>query len=313
MYKRAWEEILDARYVLIVSHIFPDGDTIGSSLALYNSLKQRGKKVALFNASYDELPKEYSFLNGFSKIHKKLPKFFDLLVCCDCANFERLGVSKGDYRIINIDHHKTNTNFGNLNLVLEDASSSAEVVYKLFETNSILMSPEVATALYTSIADDTEFFKHGYIGVNTFKIATKLLEYGANAMSVAEKIRNVSLAKIRLKAYMYNNFELHFDGTVASIVFTKKSLVASGAKRSDTKNIVNKLLEIVNVKVALMVLEIDGGYKISLRTKGVINLSGISTFYGGGGHKSATGFELKGDNGLKIRDEILNRINNYDK
>ena len=119
MYKEAWDKITNARYTVIVSHIHPDGDTIGATLALYNVLKELGKKVALFNATKDELPREFSFLDDYSKIQGKLPKFFDLLVCCDSASFDRLRVEKGDFEIVNIDHHKSNTDFGDINVVVK--------------------------------------------------------------------------------------------------------------------------------------------------------------------------------------------------
>jgi len=309
MYKKAWDKLINARYTVIVSHINPDGDTIGSTLALFNVLKELGKKVALFNATKDELPREFSFLDGYSKIQGKLPKFFDLLVCCDSGSFDRLGVQKGNYEIINIDHHKSNTNFGDINIVLKEASSAGMVVYKFLKANEINISKRTATALYTSIADDTGFFRYGNISTETFEVASELIKCGADPRRVAKSVKRcVSLAKTRLIAFMLSNFELHFDATVASIIIDSEVLEATGAKRSDTKNIINMLKDISNVKVALMVLEQENYCKISLRSDGDLDVSKISTTYGGGGHKGAAGFEVYGHHAKSTCKEILGLI-----
>lgn len=309
MYKEAWKKIINARYVVIVSHIHPDGDTIGSTLALFSVLKERGKKVALFNATKDELPREFSFLDNFSKIQGKLPKFFDLLVSCDSASFDRLGVKKGDFEIINIDHHKSNTNFGDINIVLGDASSAGMVVYKLLKENDISISKKTATALYTSIADDTGFFRYGNIDKSTFRSVAELVECGADPKEISNRVKSsVSLAKIRLLAYMLSSFELHFDASVAFVTIDNETMKATGAKRSDTKNIISMLRDIVNVKVALMVLAQGDYCKVSLRSDGDMDVSKVSAIYGGGGHKGAAGFEVKSSDVSATCKEILDLL-----
>ncbi len=309
MYKEAWDKIINARYIVIVSHIHPDGDTIGSTLALYNVLKEQGKKVALFNATKEELPREFAFLEGYSKIQGKLPKFFDLLVCCDSASFDRLGVEHGDYEIVNIDHHKSNKNFGDINVVLSEASSAGVVLYNLLKANDIKISKKTAIALYTSVADDTGFFRYGGIDAQTFKIASELIECGADPRKIASEVKSsVSLAKTRLIAYMLSSFELHQDATIASVIFDKVTLEATGAKRSDTKNIISMLRDIANVKVALMVLELDKSCKISLRSDGDMDVSKISSIFDGGGHKNAAGFNVSSSDARAICKEIVDLL-----
>jgi len=309
MYKEAWDKIINARYIVIVSHIHPDGDTIGSTLALFSALKEQGKKVALFNATKDELPREFSFLENFSKIQGKLPKFFDLLVSCDSASFDRLGVQKGDFEIVNIDHHRSNTNFGDINIVLGDASSAGMVLYRLLKENGVFISKRTATALYASIADDTGFFRYGNIDENTFRSAAELIECGADPKEISSRVKSsVSLAKTRLLAYMLSNFELHFDASVASITIDSDVLAATGAKRSDTKNIISMLRDIANVKVALMVLAQGDYCKVSLRSDEDMDVSKVSAIYGGGGHKSAAGFEVKSSDVSATRKEILDLL-----
>jgi len=309
MYKQAWDKILDAKSIVIASHIHPDGDTIGSCLGLYSVLKELGKRVSLYNATKDELPREFDFLYGYSKIQNKLPKFFDLIVSCDSSSLDRIGLEKNETTLINIDHHKSNTNFGDINVVLPDASSAGIVVYKLLKENDVAISKKSAISLYTSIAEDTDFFRYGGIDEKTFDAASELIKCGANPEEIANNVKSrKSLAKTRLIGYMLNNFNLHLDGLVASIIFDKKALEKTGAKRSDTKNIVTILKDIVTVKVSIMVLEEENSCKISLRSDGDIDVSNISSLYNGGGHKGAAGFSVKNTDLISTCKEIVEKI-----
>jgi len=309
MYKQAWDKIIDAKHIVIASHIHPDGDTIGSSLGLYNALKGLGKKVSLYNATKDELPREFDFLEGYSKISDKLPRFFDLFISCDCGSFNRLGIKKGDFEIINIDHHASNELYGNINIVLKNASSAGIVVYKILKENDIKITKNSATALYTSIADDTGFFRYGGIDESTFEAAVELIRSGANPQDIAKNVNSrVSLAKTRLNAYVLNNFNLHVNASVASIIIDKKVLDETGAKRSDTKNIISQLRDIVNVKVSIMILEQKDFFKISMRSSGDKDVSKISLMYKGGGHKNAAGFNVYGDNAQSVCEEMIKKV-----
>lgn len=309
MYKQAWDKILDAKSIVIASHIHPDGDTLGSSLGLYVVLKELGKRVSLYNATKNELPREFDFLEGYNKIQDKLPKFFDLIISCDSASFDRVRIQKNDVTLINIDHHKSNTNYGDINVVLPEASSAGMVVYRLLKENSVKISKKSATALYTSIAEDTDFFRYGGIDETTFDTASDLIKSGADPQEIANKVKSRrSLAKTRLIAYMLSNFSLHVDGLVAAIIFDKKSLEKTGAKRSDTKNIVSMLRDIVTVKVSIMILEEENSCKVSLRSDGELDVSSISAIYGGGGHKGAAGFSVQSTDLSSTCKEIIKMI-----
>jgi len=313
MYKQAWQKMLDANHIVLVSHVRPDGDTLGSTLALYDVLLSVGKKVTHYNKTI-ELPIAYDFLPGFSKIKNVLPKSFDLVVSCDCASFERLKIDSGTYEMINIDHHITNKYFGNINLVVDRFTSAGMVVYELLKANHINISKESATCLYTAIADDTGFFVYGDMDELTFAIVSQLVKCGANPKEIASKVkRRESLAKIRLYGYMLNNFDLHENGKIATIIFTQKILLATGATINDTKNIINMLRSLVNVTIAIMILEEnEGGYKVSLRSKD-INVSKIALMYNGGGHKTAAGFEVSFCDATVLRDEIVEKIKRIDE
>jgi len=309
MYKEAWRLIDDAKHILLVSHVNPDGDTLGSVLALYDVFKRLNKKVSLYNAT-KELPHIYNFLPNIHRIKDKLPKYFDLVISCDCGSFDRLKIEKGEYSLINIDHHLSNQMFGDINLVDISSASAGMVVYELFKKNDIKISSDCASCLYVTIVEDTGFFSYSHLDKNTFECAAKLVEFGANAKKIATLLRSrVSLAKTRLLGYVLNNFDLYFDAKVAVIVICKEVLSQTGAKRYDTKNIVNVLRDIITVKVSVMILEEkNGGFKISLRSKDEIDVAIVAKEYGGGGHKNSAGFETKSSDLEKFKNDILQKI-----
>ncbi len=308
MYQEAWQKMLEANHILIVSHVHPDGDTLGSALALYEVLKNAGKKVTHYNNSA-ELPYVYDFLPGFTKIKHELPKNFDVVVSCDCSTLDRLKIPEGEYTIINIDHHITNHYFGAMNLVVDHFTSAGMVVYELLKANEVPITKACAICLYTSIADDTGFFQYGDIDELTFSIVAHLVKCGANPKAIASNVkRREPLSKIRLYGYMLSHFSLHENGTVASIIFDRAILDATGAKRYDTKNSANMLRNIVHVTSAIMILEEkSGGYKVSLRSKD-LNVAKIALEYQGGGHKMAAGFDVGQCDPLALRDELVEKI-----
>ena len=309
MYKKAWEVISDARHIVLVSHVNPDGDTIGSVLALYDALKRQNKKVSLYNAT-KELPHIYNFLPNIQKIKDRLPGFYDLVISCDCGSFDRLKIEKGDYKIINIDHHSSNQMFGDINLVDKTSASAGMVVYEFLEQNGLKISRDCAVCLYVSIVEDTGFFSYSNLSEKTFKCVSKLVSYGVDAKEIATLLKSrVSLAKTRLLGYVLENFDLYFDAKVAFIGINRDILTRTGAKRYDTKNIVNVLRDIITVKVSIMILEEkSGGFKISLRSQDEKDVSIVAKDFGGGGHKNSAGFEVADDDFEKLKNTVLQKI-----
>ena len=309
MYKEAWELISNAKHILLVSHVNPDGDTLGSVLALYDVLKRANKKVSLYNAT-KELPRIYDFLPNIHRVKDKLPKYFDLVISCDCGSFDRLKIEEGEYSLINIDHHLSNQMFGDINIVDISSASAGMVVYEFLKTNDIKISSDCASCLYVTIVEDTGFFSYSHLDKNTFECAAQLVDFGADAKKIAALLKSrVSLAKIRLLGYILNNFDLYFEAKVALIVICKDILIQTGAKRYDTKNIVNVLRDIITVEVAVMILEEkNGGYKISLRSKDDVDVTVVAREYKGGGHKNSAGFETKNTDLKKLKNDILQKI-----
>ena len=312
MLKKVWEEILKYENIVLISHVNPDGDTIGSSLALFDVLKQLGKNIYLFNTS-KALPKKYSFLPNYEKFSNVLPPKIDAVIVCDCATFERAGIKRGDYKVINIDHHSTNPSFGDENLVFKNFSSTAMVVYKMLKHNDINFSKDAATALYVGIVDDTNFFTSGNLDSNTFLNVSDIFSHGADINLVSNRLtQNVPLARFRLQEHAMNSVDLLKNARVAKIIIWQNDLKRTCAKREDAENLANIMCTLVSVELSFLILEEeDGAFKVSLRSKSdSIDVSKIAFKFGGGGHYGAAGFESS----LLDPEEItLKILHEYDK
>ncbi|MDR0666382.1 MAG: bifunctional oligoribonuclease/PAP phosphatase NrnA [Campylobacteraceae bacterium] len=313
MFKTAWQMIEKARDIVLMSHINPDCDTLGCSLALYDILQKRGKNVSLFNAT-ENLPKKLRFMPYFSEIRSYLPPKFDTAIVCDCANFDRTGLDietiKKNARVINIDHHLTNSNFGDVNLVVSPNSSASMVVYEMLKQNDVKLTPEAASCLYTGTIDDTGFFAYGTINASTFFDMGELVKLGADPALISKQLKqSVPLARFRLKEYAAKSFDLQKNGMVGLLFIWQKDLKRTGAKREDTEDIINLIRDIVSVEMAVMILEEeDGSFKISLRSKNYLDVSKIALKFGGGGHFGAAGFESSMTHAEDIAKMILNEF-----
>jgi len=294
----------DFRAVTVISHIRPDGDTIGSAIALFNSLKLMGKQVELVCIDSD-LPLKFNFLNGFERYKTKIDYKDSLIVTLDCADVSRVGFNLEGRAIVNIDHHKSNTNFGVLNIVEVEVSTTV-VLFKLLK-EGFKIDKSVAKALYTGLLTDSQSFSTSLVTKESFKIASELLEYGVDASFVAQMVRKRdSLAHIRLIARAIESLQLFKDGKVALMAINKDDLKATGAKISDTDGIIDFGISLVTVDIAILIVEIDGSLKVSLRSK-KIDISQLAINFGGGGHKNASGFEQKSD--IKsLKNKILKYI-----
>ncbi len=297
--------IKNANRIVIASHINPDGDTIGSMLGLGIALKKINKKISFFNVS-KELPAKFDFLPNYSKIRNTLPKSFDLLIAVDCADFGRIGIKKGDFDIINLDHHKTNTLFGDINVVKENYVSTSMVVYELLEKEKFDISPECATCLYTALVDDSGFFQYERVDKYSFEIAEKLVGFGAKPYKISNYINNRnSLAKLRLLEIYLERLELKNMAKIAVSKLWLKDFEKTGALLSDSDSLVHMGLSLSTVVLSIFAYQTEEKkFKISLRSKGNIDCSEIALIFGGGGHKKAAGFTISLD---KI-DDMLEAI-----
>jgi len=296
MFKEIWDKIVSAKNILLTSHINPDGDALGSSLSLYPILKKMGKNVKVFNVT-KELPDYLDFLPNFDKvIHNVDIDKFDLVISFDCGSFDRLGIEKRPKFLINIDHHISNTNYGDLNLIDPNAASTSQVVFELLKTNGIEIDKDSAICIYTALVTDTGSFQYESVNDRVFEIASELVKCGVEPNYVAKMLfQRDRLSRLRLLAKAYDTIELCCDGRVAFVEVTKEMMEITGAIKEDTDTIVNSVRNIATVEVACMLREDDEGIKISLRSKNYFDVSEVAKSLGGGGHIRAAGATIKGE------------------
>jgi len=294
------------RTITILTHINPDPDTIGTALGIFNILKENDKKVEIVSFSKD-LPINIDFLPNFSKIKHKMSYENSLIISCDAGSIDRLGFDLTNRVIINIDHHKTNTNYGNLNIIDSSAVSASVVAYNLL-SDDFLISKDTAICFYTALLSDSKNFTTNRVDTNIFNIALKLLNKGIEHQLVINNLNyRTSLASIRLEAKALDKLKLHKNATIASIEIDKSMIIETGAKMSDTVRIIDKISSLATVKIAIVVIESNSDIKVSFRSKN-IDLSSFAESFGGGGHPFACGFNVKNSDIETVLDKILLKL-----
>ncbi len=290
--------IKDAKTFLIFSHINPEPDTIGSALAFYYYLNTAGKTVFVHN--FDGLPKYMDFMPFASEVSKDIPdNKFDVVLSLDAGSIDMLGDKfppKDKKLIVNVDHHRTNTRFGDLNIVDPASSATSELVYTLFRKMGIKIDTTIASLLLTGIIYDTGSFRYRNTTAKTLKIASELMQIGANITEISDKLyENQSLGRLKLLEIVLKTLELSVNGKIASIELTRQMYHATGTTKDDAEGFIDYPRSISGVAVAAMFREVDDNkYKISMRSKNDVDVSAIAQVFGGGGHKNAAGCTMNG-------------------
>src|SRR6185312_11527278 len=283
-----------ARFVL-TSHARPDGDAIGSALAFCQVLKLMGKHADV--VMRDGVPRIYQPLPfaGAVMQAESVNGDYEAAIVLECDSIQRTrlaGLEK--HFLISIDHHLSGKPFGDVNWIDPTAVATAEMIYRLAREAGVKVSPEIATCLYTALLTDTGSFMFEGTNDRTFALARELVLAGANPAYCA---RNVyfghSTAKMRLLGAALSN--LHREGPIAWISVTCEQMETCGAKDEDCEGLVNYALSIQDVEVAAFFRELpDGRYRVSLRSKGNMNVASVAERFGGGGHQCASGLSLEG-------------------
>ncbi len=295
LFKETWEKIKNSDNIVLIAHTNPDGDALGSSLSLYPVLKKMNKNVKVFNAT-TPLPMYLDFLPNFDKVTNQLPKKIDLMISFDCGSFDRLGIDEKPAFLINIDHHVSNTNYGDINIIDPKAASSSQVVYNLLKANKVEINKESAICLYTALVTDTGSFQYESVNDKVFEFAADMVRCGVEPDYVAKMLfQRDRLSRLRLLSKAFETIELCCDGKVAFVEVTKEMMEITGAIKEDTDTIVNMVRAIATVEIACLLREEDEGIKISLRSKNYADVSKIAVKYGGGGHIRAAGATLKNE------------------
>ena len=286
---------------LITSHVRLDGDALGSELALYQMLANMGKDVVVYNQ--DETPEIYCFLPGSDEIVHTLPSLenFDAVFVLDCSELNRIGNESFRIdtmeRIINIDHHISNDSFGSIAFIDHLASSSAELLYRLIMKMNTAITKEIAINLYAAILTDTGGFCYRNTSKDTLIAAGSLVEKGADPQWISENIyENNPLVKIRLLTLALETLVFDWARGVGYMLITRKDLEQTGACVEHTEGFIDIPRSIRGVEISLLFIELwEHQFKVSFRSKGMINVERVAGAFGGGGHINAAACHITGD------------------
>ena len=297
----------NSRNLLLTTHVNPDGDAVGSLIALSLALEHLGKQVTLHCAS--PIPAVYRFLPATDKIIRKIDAAtdFDTAVILDCGDFERVG--KDTLKItkigtlINIDHHVTNTGFGDMVLIDTKACATTEILYRLIKALGIDMTTGMATSIYTGIFTDTGSFRFSNTNQTAFAISAEMVAIGIDPYTVAQNVYGTySLGRIKLLNLALDSIELAVDGKVSIMTLTREMLTETNTQPEDVDGLINYARRIEDVKLAVLLQEVENGgagvsnkprLHVSLRSDGSVDVAAIASNFGGGGHKVAAGFNVE--------------------
>lgn len=305
----AIESILDVirrgERFLVTSHSRPDGDAVGSILAMGMLLTQMGKRADLVTA--DRIPAIYRDLPGAGDIRSALRVHgpYDAVILLECDDLERSrlrGLER--FFLVNIDHHATGRPFANLNWINREAASVGELVYRLVKAAGGTLTAEMATCLYTTVLTDTGGFCYGATRPSTFDLARELTLAGADPVRIAQNVYfSTAMSKLLLLGAALSN--LKREGRLSWLWVTHQDMVRTCAAEEDCEGVVNYALCIAGVEAAAFLRELpDRRVRLSLRSKGKVNVSAIAGRLGGGGHENAAGVTLDGPL-MRTIDEIV--------
>jgi bifunctional oligoribonuclease and PAP phosphatase NrnA len=296
-----------AHRILVTSHRDPDGDAVGSLLAMGLALLRLGKQTTLYNES--PIPAVYQFLPWVDRIQRRLEpsEAYDVAVVLDCGDLSRIGESWPAVRrvpvVINIDHHISNTGFGQLQLIDGQACATAEIVARLIRGLDVPLDREMATCIYTGILTDTGSFRFSNTNTAAFAISREMTELGVDPYGVARHVfGSYSLGRIKLLNLALNSIEISRNGRLSLMTVTRRMLAETQTQQEDVDGLINYARRIEDVRVAALIQEQTNGrtlpdgrarFHVSLRSDGTVDVAALAGAFGGGGHHSAAGFQIE--------------------
>ena len=283
--------------ILLIAHVSPDGDTLGSSFALYGALLELGKRAQV--VCEDPVPAIYRFLPYSDQlIPPEQAKPAEAVVCVDCADVARAGRCEPLFHAakatLNIDHHGTNDRYADENFV-QKAGATGELVYNVLASLKVSLNKNIASCLYAAITTDTGNFSYSNTTPDTLRIAAELLDVGIDLPYLNQRLfRTVPYHKMRLHALAVTKAQLYEYGRIGISALTLEDIASCGATGEDTEGIIDSIRDIDTVEIAALLRESeDGQVRVSLRGKTSADVSCIATKFGGGGHRLAAGCTLK--------------------
>ena len=313
--RRPFEQIRDAilekRRFLITSHARPDGDSIGSQLAMAFALDALGKQVRIVNS--DAAPDHYQDFPGMERIEiaAKIERpDVDAVIVMECSDLTRTGVAGLEQEfLINIDHHAGNRMYGALNWHDESSAACGEMVFDLIRALGVPLSLEIATHVYLAILTDTGSFHHSHITPRTFDICRQCVEAGVTPAVMARRVFDSnSFGKLKLIGALLDGMELVDDGRLAVLYMDDQMLAATGSTNNDTEGLINLPLTAREIQAVVFFKTVgNGDVRVSMRSKYDVDVRQVASEFGGGGHKNAAGFTVAGHVG-DVRAGIVDRI-----
>ena len=292
------EVLRKAPSVALFSHVSPDGDCIGSMLAMGLALEKMGKEVSFYNPN--PVPSYLSFLPGSSRICQEFPSpLAKVLLFVDCTDLGRVNLSRsdisGDSTVLNLDHHISNLFFGDVNWVDAQASAAGELVLTLISKLGVEIDVDIATNLYTAIVTDSGCFEYSNTTAQTHRLTADLLDIGVDFSRIHHNIFNQKpLAQIKLLQCALDGLEIYANGQFALMILNAEDFQKSGAEQEMSEGLVNHVRSIAGVEVAVLLKEVGPQeIKGGLRSNLWLNVNEIAALFGGGGHQRAAGCTLR--------------------
>lgn len=298
-FETAIKKIQESKNIYIASHIDPDGDNIGSILALGLALTKINKDVYILKT--DDIPSDYLFLPNIELIkdYNKDNDEIDIFIALDSGDKARLGKNKDlidkANTVINIDHHISNTEFGHINIIDSKAAATGELIYKLINRMGIPMDKHIARCIYTAISTDTGSFMYDSTTSETHEIISKLLKFDINPSEININLyQSRSIERTNLFIKVLDTLSFHFHSKVATVKVTQDMLRKTNTKNEDTEGIISFVREIASVEIAIILRELqENKTKISMRSKKYMDVSEICSVFNGGGHIRAAGCSIE--------------------
>lgn len=305
----------DGEVVVLACHVAPDGDALGAMLALHLALRELGaRSLPTWGEEPLEVPGAYTDLPGVEDLVPpgELPEQIDLLVTLDAANEERLGsvarLLDTDVATIVIDHHTTNTGFGDIQLVAPSAAATVTVVEELIRRLGVRVGRQIATCLYVGLVTDTGRFQHANTDRAAMELGGRLLEAGAPHEELGRRLFETrSLGELRVLGAALARVELVEDVALAHTHVTADELADHGVRDDQLEGLVDLVRGVDVAEVAMVVREAWDGWRVSLRSKGAVDVGGLAEALGGGGHRQAAGFTAEQGPG-QVVDDVLARL-----
>ena len=308
-----WKALHAGKKFFIAGHLNPDGDSLGCTLTMTSLLERLGKTVYAYAAP--AVGNDLKFLPGLEKIHVGvLPEHpdFDTVLLLECSDRKRGGdlesVLTQAKMLINIDHHLVSDAYGNVNHIDSAASSTAEIIFQLFEASgeaNLLPTPAEATCLYTGLVTNTGRFVHSNTTAEALRVGSALVALGADVNQINQVIYfTKSYIELKLLGRALEKMEMRFDNKYSQIILTRRDFEAFGATPAQTQGIVSQPTMIPGVEVSALIKEEPDKVSVNLRSRGGVDVSRIAQTFGGGGHARASGFKVTGKSADEVADAL---------